>query len=107
MDPIEAGGGTTGFSENGGLFNGATFGSTGDPLSDNIATMVAGTGNGDGQYDGDSNVSTETFFFNGEQLTYDGLAVYDNTTITYEDGTTATVSAVVFQDTGGNLYLAP
>jgi hypothetical protein len=48
-----------------------------------------------------------TFRINGgADQTIDGLAVY-NATITYTDGTTATITAVVAQDTAGNLYLVP
>ncbi|KEP71208.1 hypothetical protein DL1_11205 [Thioclava dalianensis] len=42
----------------------------------------------------------------GVDQSLDGLAVY-NATITYLDGSTAPITAVVFQDTSGNLYLAP
>ncbi len=110
LDPTETGGTFSSFSENGNLINGATYGSSGNPLSANIVTMFAGTGNGDGQYDGDNTVSNETFTISnnpGTTFTFDGSAVYNNTIVTYEDGTTATVSAVVFQSTSGDLFLAP
>jgi hypothetical protein len=58
-----------------------------------------------GVYDQDNNPS-ETFFIDGVAHTFDATAEYD-ATITYIDGTTATITAVILQDTDGNLYWAP
>ncbi len=60
-------------------------------------------------YDVDNNSSNDTFSIDvgGPPQTLDGLGVY-NATITYTDGTPpATITATIFQDTDGNLYLAP
>ncbi|MFN3577318.1 MAG: Hint domain-containing protein [Tabrizicola sp.] len=54
-----------------------------------------------------NSLSNDTFSINGGPLqTFDGVANY-NATITYLDGTTATITAVIFQDTAGNTYWAP
>ncbi len=58
-------------------------------------------------YDADNNASTENFVIDGQTLTHDATMLYNNTTITYTDGTTVTVDAIVMQDTDGNLYLLP
>lgn len=90
---------------------GSTFGSLGDSLNDQIQTFSPGsTGFAGGTttaYDMDNNVSSETFSIDGgPDQTFDGTSIY-NATITYIDGTTATITAVIFQDTNGNTYLAP
>lgn len=88
-------------------FQGATFGSPTDPLSENVVTLSE-VGSVATIYDGDNFNINDRFQINGgAHQTFDSAAIYDGTVITYEDGTTATVSAVVFQDTNGNTYLAP
>ena len=88
-------------------FQGATFGSPTDPLSENVVTLSE-VGSVATVYDGDNFNINDRFQINGGvHQTFDSAAIYDGTVITYEDGTTATVSAVVFQDTNGNTYLAP
>lgn len=88
-------------------FQGATFGSPTDPLSENVVTLSE-VGSVATIYDGDNFNINDRFQINGGvHQTFDSAAIYDGTVITYEDGTTATVSAVVFQDTNGNTYLAP
>jgi hypothetical protein len=58
--------------------------------------------------DQNNSVSNDQFRVNGGALqTFDASAIFDTVTLTYADGTTATVSAIFFQDTAGNLYLAP
>lgn len=102
-------------SENAAALVGETYGSSGGPLYDNIQTFSPGsTGYSDGAsdaYDTDNYTSLledeDTFSIDGgADHTFDAIVVY-NATITYTDGTTASISAVVFQDTVGNLYLAP
>jgi Ca2+-binding RTX toxin-like protein len=58
-------------------------------------------------YDVDNGGGYDSFRINGgAPQNFDAVAIY-NATITYADGTTATITAVVFQDVNGNTYLAP
>lgn len=86
-----------------------TYGTVANPLSENVQTLSADRLSEDDSttYDTDNGVGYDSFRINGgtPQL-FDALSVYD-ATITYFDGTTATISAVVFQDVNGNTYLAP
>lgn len=88
-----------------------TYGSAGDPLFDDRATF-APAGNGfaggnAGTYDLDNNVSNDQFSINGgPPQTFDASMTF-TAEITYTDGETATITAVVFQDTNGNTYWAP
>jgi len=98
-------------SENAASLVGQTFGGVGDALVNDIQSFSStGVGFGGGTsnaYDMNNSASNDTFSINGGPTqTFDGTAVY-NATITYIDGSTATISAVVFQDTDGNTYLAP
>lgn len=97
-------------AENAAALVGLTIGSASNSLLSNFQTMTPGSVafNSDGNNYYDMNDPTpETFRINGgPDQQFDGVAVYD-ATITYFDGTTATISAVVFQDTAGNAYLAP
>ncbi len=97
-------------AENAAALVGLTFGGAGNALVNNAQTLSPGTtgfGGGTGTaYDMD-NAPAEAFSINGgPDQTFDGTAIY-NATITYIDGTTDTISAVIFQDTDGNTYLAP
>lgn len=111
IDPTEG----NALSENAGALVGNTYGTTSSPLYDNIQTFSPGsTGYSDGAsdaYDTDNDTSffedEDTFRINGgSDQTFDAIVVYGST-ITYTDGTTASITAVVFQDTDGKLYLAP
>jgi len=98
-------------AEDAALLAGTTFGSIGSPLYGYVQELSPGsTGSGNAvpdAYAQDNNQPSDTFSINGgADQTFDGLAVY-NATLTYSDGTTATISAVLFQDTAGSLYLAP
>ncbi|MDJ0821654.1 MAG: Hint domain-containing protein [Paracoccaceae bacterium] len=98
-------------AENGGLLVGQTYGSSSTPLSYNAqATLspVDFTSGTSDRYNIDNNVANNTFSIDGGPAqTFDGVVVY-NATISYTDGTPdATITAVVVQDTVGNLYLAP
>ncbi len=84
---------------------GQSFGSAGDPLVNDFVEISA-VGNVGGTYDMDNNPNDQFTVDGGAAQTFDGTSVY-SATITYFDGTTATISAVVFQDTNGNSYLAP
>lgn len=88
-----------------------TYGSASDPLFDDRQEFApAGTGFGGGTataYDLDNNVSNDQFSIDGGAAqSFDASMVF-NATITYVDGSTATITAVVFQDTDGNTYWAP
>ena len=107
LDPIE--GGIA--AENVAALTGTTWGSVGDPLLGRVtrATLnnVGGSATG---LDADNNVANDTFTTDigaGTQtFTFDTSVQY-NATITYTNGTTVLVTAVIVQDTAGNLYLAP
>jgi hypothetical protein len=98
------------FADNAGALVGLTFGSPGSPLFDNARTFSPASqgywrGTSDA-YDMDNFPSERFTIDGGSQNTFDGTAIY-NATITYLDGTTATITAVIFQDTFRNTYLAP
>ncbi len=84
---------------------GMTFGSAGNALVNNFVTMSP-VGDPGSYYDMDNNPSEQFSIDGGAPQTFDGTAIY-NATITYIDGTTATITAVVYQDVNGNTYLAP
>ncbi|NGM46658.1 hypothetical protein G5B31_14045 [Rhodobacter sp. SGA-6-6] len=94
-------------AENASALVGNTYGSSGDPLYGHIAsaTMI----NRSGTADLDMNNSAflpDQFTSGGTTYTFDALTAY-HATITYADGTTATVTAVIAQSTTGELFLAP
>lgn len=98
-------------SENDSALVGQTYGSAVDPLAygaQKTFSPVDYSGGSSTMYDVDNALSNDTFSIDGgPSQTLDGLGVY-NATITYTDGTpSATITATVFQDTAGNLYLAP
>lgn len=112
IDPTEG----SAVSENADQLVGLTIGSPAEPLFDRIVTITTldnrgvsgsldtdrggGSGNRDQiSYDLGEGAGTQT-------EVYEGLGVYD-ATITFFDGSTATVSAVIFQDEAGNGFLAP
>lgn len=87
------------------------YGSTADPLFDSRVTLSsAGNGFSGGDpdtYDLDNNVSNDQFSIDGgPPQTFDAAMVFD-AVITYRNGSTANISAVVFQDSAGNTYWAP
>lgn len=108
LDPTE--GNTT--TENANAIVGNTYGSFGDPLVNHIQTLSPGSGGFSGgassnAYDMNNSASNEKFTLDGgPDQTFDVMVIY-NTTIIYTDGTTVTITATVFQDTAGRLYLAP
>jgi hypothetical protein len=100
------------FAENAGSLVGTTVGGFGDSLASRVQELTPGNAATDFDSDGntyyDQNDPTpETFSIDGgAQQGFDASVVYD-ATLTYFDGTTASISAVVFQDTSGDTYLAP
>ncbi len=98
-------------AENAKSLVGQTFGSSGTPLFSKITSVTTlDKGGVDGVLDQDNSVSNDQFTTNigagTTTYTFDASVVY-NATVTYADGTSGTVTAVIAQDTAGNLYLAP
>lgn len=97
--------------ENAATIEGNVYGSAADPSSQNLVEVDLPTATSSGALTSNStsggNAAADVFFVNGEAKTVDSLVVYNNTILTYEDGTTAEISAVVFQTTDGDLFLAP
>lgn len=86
-----------------------TYGSAASPLHANIRTLSPErlTEDDNDSYDTDNGGGYDSFRINGGAAqNFDAVAAYA-ATLTYADGTTATISAVVFQDVNGNTYLAP
>ena len=86
-----------------------TYGSSSAPLSAQIRNLTADRLSEDdnASYDIDNNGGYDSFRINGGAAqNFDGWATY-NALITYSDGSTATITAVVMQDVSGNTYLVP
>ncbi|UXX82729.1 Hint domain-containing protein [Roseovarius pelagicus] len=93
-------------AENASALVGQSFGGPGAPLVDEFASFSR-VGAADTTFDQDSDADTDYFSIDGGPAqTFDSVAVY-NATITYTDGSTGSISAVVFQDVNGHSYLAP
>lgn len=97
-------------AENAAALVGTTFGGLGNALLNDVAEFSPGTGGFGGgtgtAYDQD-NGPAENFRINGgANQVFDSAAIF-NATITFVDGSTDTVTAVIFQDTAGNTYFAP
>lgn len=84
---------------------GSSFGSLEDPLFRTISRLspfgTVGT-----VYDVNNTALNDRFRFEGTTYTTDGVGTF-NATLTYMDGTTATVTAKVIQATSGDLFLVP
>jgi hypothetical protein len=87
-----------------------TYGGPGNGLSGNIQSLTTGgTGFSGGQstrYDINNSASNDQFVIDGVVKTFDASMVF-NATLTYSDGTTATISAVLAQTEDGDVYLMP
>lgn len=97
--------------ENSSALVGEVFGSVGDPLANHIVQITGNDVSGEvGYLDVDNAVSNDTISYDvgagANTQVLDAAALYD-VTITYLDGTTATVTATILQDVSGNLFLAP
>ena len=107
LDPTE---GNT-IAEGANLFENTTFGSGAAPLYQQVtrATTIDNGGTG-GALDMNNSLSNDQFITDigsgSQTYTFDGVATY-NASITYTDGTSASILAIVLQDTDGNLFLAP
>ncbi|WP_170330604.1 Hint domain-containing protein [Ruegeria arenilitoris] len=92
-------------AENASALVGQTFGGPGNALLNNAVTWspvsLSGT-----VYEMDNSPPEQFSIDGGPAQTFDGTSIY-NATITYIDGTTANITAVVAQDTNGNTYLMP
>lgn len=89
---------------------GQQFGGPGNALVNHLAWLTPGaqdfSADGNSYYDMDGS-GQETFRIDdGPEQVFDGTSVY-NATLTYVDGSTAQISAVLFQDVQGNTYLSP
>lgn len=83
---------------------GTTYGSAGSPLFNavgNLARVFGAT-----QYDTDNNTVNDQFSVDGTTFTIDGAATY-LATLTYADGSTATLEVTLAQATTGDLFLFP
>ncbi len=87
-----------------------TYGTSTTPLSGQVRTLSSNSLSFDDSTAYDANnlfFGYDSFRINGGAAqNFDSVTTY-NATITYADGTTAAISAVVFQDVNGNTYLAP
>lgn len=107
LDPTEG----NSNAENAALFENRTYGSAIDPLYQRItSTTTINNGGAAGALDMNNTATNDAFTTDigaGTQtFTFDGLSVF-NATITYANGTTALVTAVLAQSTTGELFLAP
>ncbi len=89
---------------------GLSFGGSGNPLFETAVTFSPGsggfTGGTNSAYDQDNRPAENFRIDGGPDQEFDAAAIY-NATITYVDGTTAQITAVIFQDVNGNTYWAP
>ena len=95
------------YVENAGALLG-THGSSTRPLYNSIYNLSATdlTEDDNDSYDTDNGGGYDYFNINGYNYAFDGVAIY-NATLTYADGTTANITATVFQDVNGHTFLAP
>lgn len=99
IDPVE--GNAT--SEDVGALVGTTFGAPSNPLYDSVETLSP-VGDPGSTYD--SGDDPDQFSVSGTTYRFDGWGVYA-ATVTYADGTTATVLAKIAQSSTGELFLVP
>lgn len=92
-------------AENASALVGMTFGGVGDALADDFVSLSQ-VGSPGTSYNSNNSPSEQFSIDGGAAQTFDSTAVF-NATITYIDGTTATYTAVLFQDINGNAYLSP
>jgi len=100
-------------SENARSLEGETFGGADSPLYNNIKSFSPGargygnTRSGTYSTDNSGENGSDTFRIDdGNSQNFDAIASYA-ATLTYADGSQATVTAIVFQSTNGDLFLAP
>ncbi|WP_146345575.1 Hint domain-containing protein [Falsiphaeobacter marinintestinus] len=102
IDPFE--GNNT--AENASALVGLSFGTVSNPLFEGAASWSP-VGNPGTSYNQNNNLGNDFFQLDGGggQI-FDAASLY-SATLTYVDGSTATISAVISQDTAGNTYLVP
>ena len=83
---------------------GTTYGSSGAPLFNDVRTLALVSGGA--QYDTDNATANDQFSVDGTTFTIDGAATY-LATLTYADGTSATLEVTLAQATTGDLFLLP
>ncbi len=84
-----------------------TYGGPGSELYNQLQTGVTNDTNLDTNINDDDNGATaENFVIDGITYQIDGTVVY-NATVTFVDGTSGTFTAVVFQTTTGEVFMAP
>lgn len=98
-------------AENASSLVGLTIGSPASPLHQEIKTFApgsAGTSGGNAAiYDQDNSLANDQFTIDGgADQTFDAASAY-TITINYTDGSSASITGVVLQDTSGNSYLLP
>jgi Ca2+-binding RTX toxin-like protein len=98
-------------AENASALVGQTYGSGAGPVYDRISQVTMINNGGEATaLDQNNTASNDQFQTNigaGLQtFTFDASCIY-NATVTYADGTTGTITAVIAQDTAGRLFLAP
>ena len=97
-------------SENHTALNNMFFGGTGFEIYKNLQELspISYAGGGTTSYDANESTSADTFSIDGGAAqTHDTTMLYNNTVITYTDGTSTTVDAIVMQDSTGATYLLP
>ena len=92
-------------AENASALVGQTFGAPGDALLNNAVTWSAVKVSGS-VYDMNNSTNEKFSIDGGPAQTFDATSVY-KATVTFADGSTGNISAVVAQDTDGNTYLMP
>ncbi|MFD0860373.1 Hint domain-containing protein [Roseovarius aquimarinus] len=107
LDPTEG----NSNAENAALFVGRSYGTAGDPLYQRITSVTTvDIGGASGALDMDNNVTNDAFSTDiggGTQtFVFDGLTVF-NATITFANGSTQVITAVLAQSTTNELFLAP
>ncbi|SFA97164.1 Hint domain-containing protein [Poseidonocella pacifica] len=101
------------YADNASVLVGQSYGSVDKPLSRNIVEVTSVNKNGQSyMLDADNDRHDDQLQFDlgdgrGTQTNiFDAASIY-NATLTYEDGTVASITAVIMQDAEGNLFLAP
>ena len=109
LDPTEGNSNNEGYA----LFQNTTWGSSTAPLSGSKVEITAGNFAGgavstslETNNNAENATLATTIGGTAYTLVYDGTAIY-NATLTYADGTTATVTSVLVQTTDGRLFLMP
>ncbi len=93
-------------AENGAALVGLNVGGEGNPLLNNFVS-ISPANDPVAEYDQDNNLHNDQFYVDGQYLlTFDAIAQY-NATVTFVDGTTATMPVAIFQDTNGYTFWAP